>query len=111
MFCFFRGFEQLSSSIGRQIMTEQSQSQYSGFAVLAGKTFLFFNKMCQKLEIAPVHIMEMTIQHIGHISSRHTLKCPAYDIHNGQKKDFKKWISRKTISNYFQDSISNNILR
>jgi len=34
MFCFFRGFDQLSSSIGRQIMTGQSQSQYSGVAVL-----------------------------------------------------------------------------
>jgi len=36
MFCFVRWFEQLSSSIGRQVMTGQSQSQYSGFAVLKG---------------------------------------------------------------------------
>jgi len=36
MFCLFRGFEQLSNSIGRQVITGQSLSQYSGFAVLAG---------------------------------------------------------------------------
>jgi len=29
----------------------------------------------------------------------------------GQKKDFEKWISRKTNSNQFQDNISNHILR
>jgi len=39
-----------------------------------------------KLEVAPVHIIEMTIQHMGHIRSWHTLKCPAYDISYGQKK-------------------------
>jgi len=33
-----------------------------------------------------VHIIEMTIQHMGHIRSWHTLKCPAYDISHGQKK-------------------------
>jgi len=38
-----------------------------------------------KLEVAPVLIIEMTIQHIGHISCWHTL-CPAYDISYGQKK-------------------------
>jgi len=43
-----------------------------------------------KLEAAPVHIIEIAIQRIGRISSRHTLKCPAYDISYGQQKDFKK---------------------
>jgi len=33
-----------------------------------------------KLELAPVLIIEMTIQHISHISCWHTLKCTAYDI-------------------------------
>jgi len=47
-----------------------------------------------KLEVAPVQIIEMTTQHIGHIGSWHTLKCPAYDISYGQKKHFKTWISR-----------------
>jgi len=36
MFCFFREFEQLSSSTGQQVMTGQSQRQYRGFAVLTG---------------------------------------------------------------------------
>jgi len=64
-----------------------------------------------KLEVAPVLIIEMTIQPIGRISCWHTLKCPACDIWYGQKKDFKKWISQKTNSNQFQDNITNNILR
>jgi len=32
--CFFKGFEQLSSSIGQKVMTWQSQSHYNDFAVL-----------------------------------------------------------------------------
>jgi len=36
MFCFFRGFEELSSFISRRAMTGQSQNQYSGVAVLTG---------------------------------------------------------------------------
>jgi len=37
-FCFFRGFGQLSSSIGRQGMTGQSQSHKTGCANLKGTT-------------------------------------------------------------------------
>ena len=33
-----RGFDQLPSSIGRQVMTSQSLGHYSGFAVLKGLT-------------------------------------------------------------------------
>jgi len=64
-----------------------------------------------KLEVAPVHIIEMTIQHIGHISSRHILKCPAYYISYGQKMTSKNEFHEKQNSNQFQDNTSNNILR
>jgi len=41
----FGGFDQLSSSIGRQIMTGQSYWQYCGFAVLKGSKV---HKICYK---------------------------------------------------------------
>jgi len=42
-----------------------------------------------KLEVAPVQITEMTIQHISHIRSWHSLKCPAYDTSYDQKRTLK----------------------
>jgi len=52
MFYFFRVFEQLSSSIGRQVMTGQSQSQYSGFAVLTGAV----SKFCSQHDLTKIPI-------------------------------------------------------
>jgi len=51
------------------------------------------------------------LTHSSYINSWHTLKCSAYDISYGQKRDINKWISQKNNSNQFQDNISNNILR
>ena len=42
-------FEQLSSSIGWEIITEQNQSHYSGFAVLKGCT-KYAGFICKKAE-------------------------------------------------------------
>ena len=92
--CFFRGYEQLSSSIGREVMIGQIQCQNSGFVVLTGQTIRFSLKCAKTGSYACVYLWNV-ISTWAKMVADTLLNTQRMIYHTAKKKDLQNEFHEK----------------